>query len=220
MEYEKGPGIRYISHLDMVRLWERLFRRSGLPLVLTQGFNPHPKISLGTVLPVGLWGKREYLDVELTLSGDGDVVRASLEEAAPPGIKVGRLKEIAAGTPSLMSAVNASAYRFAFPPEMEKQVREVLVRLQQSPEILVKGKKNEGANDIRPGIIELRVPASGEGTVELEAVVHTGGEKAVRYSDLLAALGVYGLHREEMSDSWREANYVISGKILRDPLEI
>ena len=87
IEYEKGPAIRYLSHLDMVRLWERLFRRSGLPLQLTQGFNPHLKISLGTVLPVGLWGRREYLDVKLGGDIEPEELCSRLRAVAPPGIE-------------------------------------------------------------------------------------------------------------------------------------
>ena len=104
IEYEKGPAIRYLSHLDMVRLWERLFRRSGLPLQLTQGFNPHLKISLGTVLPVGLWGRGNTLTLSWEgisnrknyVLGCGRLLRRGLN---PPG------RRLARELPSLMAVV-------------------------------------------------------------------------------------------------------------------
>lgn len=219
VEYEKGPVIRFLSHLDMVRLWDRLLRRSNLPLQLTQGFNPHLKISLGTVLPVGLWGKREYLDMELEGDFNSGELQSRLEEVAPPGIKVRRLGDVAPGSSSLMAVVNSSAYRFSFPRVLQDRVRDGVKAMGQASEIMVTCKKDQREADIKAGIVSLSCFEVGEG-LELEALVVTGNQEAVRFPELVLALVNFGLPQDEMLDYWREANYIRSNGNLKDPLEL
>ena len=58
-EYSIGPELRFLSNLETMHMMERALRRAGIPFALTEGFNPHIRLSMGTVLPVGLWGKKE-----------------------------------------------------------------------------------------------------------------------------------------------------------------
>lgn len=218
VEYEKGPAIRYLSHLDMVRLWERMLRRSNLPLQLTQGFNPHLKISLGTVLPVGLWGKREYLDMETEEDISPAELYSRLEEAAPPGIKVRRMKMLSRESPSLMSAVNTSAYRITYPRMLEERVRNSVQGMERASAILITRPKDQREVDVKPGIVRLScIPADDE--FILETLVNTGNQDAVRFPELVLALAEFGMDRESIIDYWREANYIRTNGKLTDPLE-
>src|SRR5690606_2740328 len=63
--FRKGERVRYISHLDVMRFWERAIRRAGLPLTYSKGFNPHPKLQFAGPLPLGFTGQREIIDVFL-----------------------------------------------------------------------------------------------------------------------------------------------------------
>ncbi|MEX0781243.1 MAG: TIGR03936 family radical SAM-associated protein [Dehalococcoidia bacterium] len=63
--FRKGERVRYISHLDVLRFWERAIRRAELPLAYSQGFTPHPKIGFAGPLPLGFVGERELMDVTL-----------------------------------------------------------------------------------------------------------------------------------------------------------
>jgi radical SAM-linked protein len=63
--FKKGERVRYISHLDVLRFWERAIRRAELPLSYSQGFTPHPKIAFAGPLPLGFVGERELMDVTL-----------------------------------------------------------------------------------------------------------------------------------------------------------
>jgi len=60
-EYSVGKNLQFLANLDMMHLMERSLRRAGIPCHLTEGFNPHIKLSMGTVLPVGLWEKMNIL---------------------------------------------------------------------------------------------------------------------------------------------------------------
>ncbi|MGB3366041.1 MAG: TIGR03936 family radical SAM-associated protein [Acidaminobacteraceae bacterium] len=84
--YKKHGVMKFISHLDMVRLTERTFRRAKLPLRFSNGFNPHPKISFGAPLSVGVTSDYEVLDVELIEEIDINEFLANQEKFVPAGI--------------------------------------------------------------------------------------------------------------------------------------
>ena len=64
-EYRVGSDLRFLSSLGLMHMMERAFRRAEVPYALSEGFNPHIRLSMGTVLPVGIWGEHEYFDLEL-----------------------------------------------------------------------------------------------------------------------------------------------------------
>lgn len=106
-----GGPMRYVSHLDTMRTWERTIRRARLPLAYTQGFSPHPRIALAAPLPVGIEGERELMDLWLDEpTAPADAARA-LNEAAPPGLEVVAIEEVDDRLPSLQSQLATARYR-------------------------------------------------------------------------------------------------------------
>jgi radical SAM-linked protein len=91
----------------MMHLMSRALRRGNIPYALSSGFNPHIKLSMGTVLPVGLWGEQEYFDLELSQAMDLDEFLRRMQEALPPYLEIRRCWEIGADIPSLMKSINA-----------------------------------------------------------------------------------------------------------------
>jgi radical SAM-linked protein len=90
--FSKQKQMKYISHLDLMRLFTRAFRRAGLPLKITQGFNPHPKLSLQRALKLGLESEREEGAILLT-----NQVRAAefielLQRELPEGITINEVR--------------------------------------------------------------------------------------------------------------------------------
>jgi radical SAM-linked protein len=63
LRFSRGARLKYISHLDLIRLWHRAFRRAGLELAYSEGFNPHPRIQIAAPLPLGVTGESELMDV-------------------------------------------------------------------------------------------------------------------------------------------------------------
>lgn len=86
--YEKGGRLIYVSHLDMQRMFQRMFRRSGLSLMFSQGFNPHTLMTYTPPLPIFASSSAEYLDIELTGSESADEAFARLSAAAPEGLVI------------------------------------------------------------------------------------------------------------------------------------
>jgi len=206
LEYQKLPEIKYLSHLDLVRVWERLLRRSGLPVQFSEGFNPLPSVSLGTVLPVGVWGKREYLDFELAEKLPEPEVFARLKEQEPPGIRVVRAKEIPMNMPSLMSQINAASYQMIVMEDLAYDVNAIIVDIMSRESLPVFQKNKNRKVDIRPGILSLNLLAENKRPV-IETYLSLG-QSSARLSDLLEVLYQNGLPYEGITDIWREGNYI------------
>jgi radical SAM-linked protein len=109
MYAKEGPA-SYISHLDLIRAFERAARRAGLPLAFTQGFNPHPKLSFAAPLAVGTAGEAEFADLELTGNISVGVVAKSLSDAMPEGLRVIEIRLAPDSAPALMATVDLAGY--------------------------------------------------------------------------------------------------------------
>src|SRR5246500_2508669 len=113
VRYAKGEKMRFASHLDVARAFERGVRRAGLPVAYSAGFTPHPKISYAGGAPTG--GAREAEDLSLTRTSrsEADIVRERLNAALPDGIDVIAVTEDSGGLPA--SRLTASEWRVALP---------------------------------------------------------------------------------------------------------
>lgn len=169
--FEKKGNAVWISHLDLMRLFQRAFKRAGLPLTHTQGFNPRPSVSIALPLSVGVESSCELLDFDL----DGaevpcDEICRRLNEALVEGVKVlavyddGRkIKNL-----SLLRCRVELEYDAGVPADGEEQVRALFARERLTVE--KKGKNGLTEQDIIPMIRHLEVTA-GENVLGLEAVV-------------------------------------------------
>lgn len=187
---KEGNAI-WISHLDTMRLFQRAFKRSGLFLKHTQGFNPRPSVSIAMPLSVGVESECELLDFELdgqTLSCDEIMQR--LNNTLIPGVSVvsvyenGRkLKELK----YLLCCITLE-YDNGIPQEAEQAIRELFSR----PELTVekKGKNGITQQNIIPMIRQLDVSAGNEKTLKLEALICCQ-EPSLNPAQLINAVNAY-----------------------------
>lgn len=110
VRFTKMNLMKFISHLDLMRLMERTLRRSNIPLAFTQGFNPHPKIAFATALAIGISSEGEYMDVEITQKISLNDFKNSMNKNLPSGIEIIKCKYINLDNPSLMATVEISTY--------------------------------------------------------------------------------------------------------------
>jgi len=109
--FAKTDAMRYTSHLDLHKTWERTIRRTGLPLVYSQGFNPRPKLQLASALPLGFTSDGEVLDAWFAETDQSTTqILESLQRAAPPGLKVHKVTEVDPTKPSLQTQVRSAEY--------------------------------------------------------------------------------------------------------------
>jgi radical SAM-linked protein len=113
VRYAKRGKMRFASHLDVARAFERGVRRADLPIAYSTGFTPHPKISYAGGAPTGVASEAEYLSLTLTSRTEVDDVRERLNAALPDGIDVIAVTEDSGGLPA--SRLTASEWQIALP---------------------------------------------------------------------------------------------------------
>jgi len=111
VRFSRGEEIKFISHLDIMRLWERALRRAQIPLVYSEGFSPRPRISLAAPLSVGVTGEAELMDIFVTKKVSPHWFTAAVSQQLPPGIEIVEVHLIAPSIPSLQSQVRYAQYK-------------------------------------------------------------------------------------------------------------
>jgi radical SAM-linked protein len=115
LRFAKEGKVRFVSHRDVARAFERALRRAELPVAFTAGFAPRPKISFGLALGVGYESRAEYLDVELRDPTDAGALPALLSAGLPPGLTVTGAAPLAPRATALQESVTAVAYELRLP---------------------------------------------------------------------------------------------------------
>jgi radical SAM-linked protein len=187
--FAKTDLMRFTSHLDLHKTWERTLRRAGLPLSYSQGFNPHPRINLASALPLGFTGEAEVVDIWLDRTLPVTQIALDLERAAPPGIKVSQVREIDDHAPTLQTELEASEFVITFldrPEELDRRLEQLL-----ASDSLPRQKRGK-EYDLRPLVLELlRLPDDGDGCQRLFVRLCARPNATGRPEEVIAALGAH-----------------------------
>jgi radical SAM-linked protein len=189
LRFAKVGKVRFTSHRDVARMWERALRRLELPVAYTEGFSPRPKLSFGLALSTGHESVAEFLDVELREEPDLDALPGQLSAQLPVGIDVTAAAPLALGTPSLQEDVSSCTWRIEA-LGLEPAGAEVLVDAALAADELVITRTRKGkevTDDLRPAVLTVRTVGPTPAGTELEAelLVHP---RSVRPAELLLAL--------------------------------
>ncbi len=111
VRFKRGGEVKFISHLDLIRLWQRAFQRARIPIAYSEGFSPHPKISLAAPLPIRVTSDAELMDIHLARRVSPHFFTSALSQQLPPGIEILQAYSIAPNQPSLQSQVRFTEYR-------------------------------------------------------------------------------------------------------------
>ncbi|MDO8687119.1 MAG: TIGR03936 family radical SAM-associated protein, partial [Dehalococcoidales bacterium] len=103
--------VKFISHLDIIRLWTRALRRAQIPLAYSEGFSPHPRMSLAAPLPVGVTSEAELMDIFVTGLVSPHWFANAAGQQLPPGVGILGVYPVALTMPSLQSQVRYAEYR-------------------------------------------------------------------------------------------------------------
>lgn len=221
LRFRKNGDLRFISHHDLMRCFERLLRRASLPFHNTQGFHPHPRLVFALSLPLGVVGCEEVAELELDEALPVEDVLGRLRQHAPPGLEVLSVRRV----PSNSSPqVKALCYRLPVPPERAESLRVRIAETLQAGELwLTRGKprpgetplaahereeqeKGEGPRlDVRPFLRDLRLTTQGESfALEIELwLTPVGTAKPI---EVLGLLGLADLleHGAVLERAWLE----------------
>src|ERR1700689_4097814 len=186
VRYAKRGKMRFASHLDVARAFERGVRRAGLPIAYSAGFTPHPKISYAGGAPTGVASEAEYLSLALTSRIEADIARERLNAALPDGIDVIVVTEDTGGLPA--SRLTASEWQVTLPGLTPDSVTPIVQKFLALTEAPVERLTSKGLRrmDARAAVVSLDVLDDMSGTALRMVVRHTA--PAVRPDDVLNAL--------------------------------
>jgi radical SAM-linked protein len=193
VRFGKEGMLRYTSHLDLARVWERVARRASLPLLYTQGFNPRPRIQLAAGLPLGMSSTAELLDMWL----EGDLpdphaMVSALQAAAPQGLTVYSVDTVDLHAPALQALARSATYTVMLGPYSDRDaLRQRISSLLGRAEVW---RERRGKRyDLRRLIYGIELADEGEGvrlTIET-ALSQEGGTG--RPDEVLEELGIDSL---------------------------
>jgi len=184
-QFAVGSELRFLSHLDLLRTFERALRRARIPVALTEGFHPKPRLSLAAPLPVGISSRAEFGDVFLRAPVAPAEFIARLNAVLPPGLTVLRAALTSERTAPVMAVVNAAEYRVQL--EGNTITADNIQELLASEELFVlrSTKKGERTVDVRPLIFSIELRGG-----ELVFRCALGPEGNLRPDELLGLLGL------------------------------
>ncbi|MFC2007596.1 TIGR03936 family radical SAM-associated protein [Chloroflexota bacterium] len=121
IRFRRGTEIKFISHLDLIRLWFRALIRAGISPAYSEGFNPHPRISLAAPLSLGVTGEGELMDIVLAEWMSPHSFTTALNRQLPSGIEIVQVFPIPLTLPSLQSRMRYAEYRVELNTEKEQK---------------------------------------------------------------------------------------------------
>lgn len=192
IRFRRGEEVKYISHLDLMRLWQRALVRAGVSLARSEGFNPHPRMSLAAPLAVGITSEAELMDVILTSPLSPHAFASLVGRQLPPGIEILQVFPIALTLPSLQSQVRQVEY--AVDAETDKTLREVeedISSLLARKELPWQHHRDTGPRnyDLRPLINHLWLIGCEGGSCRIGMRLRCDGTGSGRPEQVAAALG-------------------------------
>ena len=190
IRYAKRGRLRFTSHRDFSRAFERAIVRARIPMAYSSGFNPHPRISYAGASPTGAASEAEYLEIALAQEADARQVATALDAALPTGLDV--LEVVVSAGGALAERLEASQWRLTLSEATTVAAGAAVSAFLAADEVVVERMTKKGLRqfDCRAAVVSLTsraAPENGEECAILELVLRHG-TPSVRPDDVLAGL--------------------------------
>jgi radical SAM-linked protein len=189
IRFRKEGDLRLISHRDLLRTLERLFRRAELPLGMSEGFHPKPRMSFPSALAVGIAGTDEVMELELSQERTADEVLAMLGPHLPPGLAINSVEVMPSG--ARKAQVRFVRFELPLPAERKAAAAERIAGLLAQVEHIVQREEGRGPIDVRSFGDELALADD-----RLHMRLRVTAEGAARPREVLQALGLDDLESQ------------------------
>jgi radical SAM-linked protein len=225
LRYTKRGRLRFTSHRDIARAFERALRRARVPMAYSAGFSPHPKISWVGAAPTGVASEAEYVELGLAQRVDLDQLRLALDESLPDGIDVVEVVEATAGE-SLPDRIVASHWTVRLPGVSTEDLARAVEAFLATDEVPVQRLTKNGVRtlDARAAVVRLSASAAPSGAGDRPCAIIDMVVRhltpAVRPDDVLSGLcSVTDLAPPLPPEALRQAQGPLSGAgEVGDPL--
>jgi radical SAM-linked protein len=194
LRYAKRGPMRFTSHRDFARAFERAVLRAGVPVAFSHGFSPHPRISYASAAPTGVASEAEYLEIAVRRRVDPGQMCAALDAALPPGLDV--LAGVEASGAGLADRIEASHWQIELPGVAPEQAARAVAGFLDAPQVAVERLTKQGMRtfDARGPVIRLtsvEVPSEvGAARCAILDLVVRQVTPSVRPDDVLSGLRV------------------------------
>ena len=190
LSFSKQGYAKYVSNLDLMRMFQRVFKIANVDIAYSQGFNPHQKISISNPLPIGVTGSEEYIDIQTNSVPDYDKMVSDINEILPPDIRI----LWAAEPKDNLNEIKMAEYDVKFTvlhklPDFEEYVDALKVK----DDIVVSKKTKRGISnvDIKPYIHNLEILESDGYEFKLKMLLETSDVSNLKATTVLDAFKKY-----------------------------
>jgi radical SAM-linked protein len=214
--FTRGDEMKYITHLDLMRFWERALRRAGVPVAYSEGFSPHAQISLAAPLPVGTTSDGELMDVFLSEHVTPKTLIQQVAPQLPPAIQIKVVQEVGLALPALQADVRFAEYEVDVAADADSALPAV-ERFLAAESVPWEHRREDEVRsyDIRPLVDSIDVAPAGDGQVCLLMRLRNDNSGSGRPEQVVAALGLgvpTRIHRTRLHlagssparDAWRK----------------
>jgi len=195
--FTRGEDLKYITHLDLMRFWERALRRAEIPVAYSEGFSPHPQIALAAPLPVGTTSDAELMDVFLDRPMPPAAVIRAAGGQLPPAIEIRSVEEVGLALPSLQAEVRFAEYDVDVPAEPDgpsglADARAAVERFLAAETVPWEHKRESETRsyDIRALVDTITAVEAEPGVVRLRMRLRNDNSGSGRADQVVAALGL------------------------------
>ncbi len=192
VSFSRGEEVKFISHLDIMRFWERAFRRSEIPVAYSEGFTPHPRISIAAPLAVGVTSEAELMDVWLKRWMPPQSFMMRTKGQLTQGFDVIGVREVGLNIPSLQSCIAFAEYNVeARSEKSEQDIYASICSLLQAGELPWHHLRNDKMHfyDLRALIDDLWIVGCHDFLYVLGMRLHCNTKGSGRPEQVVSALG-------------------------------
>lgn len=187
--FTKVGELKYISHLDLARLWDRAMRRARIPLAYSRGFNPRPKITFASALPLSFTSRGEVMDLLLERRLSPRHFAQRMKEQLPPGVEIVSVEEVCPSLPSLQSQVRFAEYLVVVASDESRAEMEARLERLLSAQRLPRRRRGK-AYDLRPLMDALWIEGEVPGGILIAMRLRAGEGGTGRPDEVLDELGL------------------------------
>ncbi len=189
-QFTKEGNVKFVGHLDTVRMFQRAIKVAKIPVAYSEGFNPHSKVYFAMPLSVGVASVGEYIEIRTKEDMPPDEVQSRLNQVLPRGIRLSSCFEVDATTPTLMSQVEVADYLVKFEQDFSEKIEQALYK--EEIQISKRNKKKKWVEiDIKPLIINYEITPA-----QLKVKLYAGSKQNLSVDLLLKA--IFGDQLEEL----------------------
>lgn len=226
LRFTKGNEVKYISHLDLMRVFQRAIRRTDIPISYSSGFNPHQEISFGAPLSLGVTSDAEYVDFKLAEPMDVQEIKNRLNSSLPEGIRILGGMKLGENPKSAMSIVTHARYKIRMkienvaPEALKKSIEEFMA--QESIKVMKEQPKKDFALkevDIKPMIVGMKLSESREAMCIIDCLLLSGSKGNLKPELLMMAFKEFTGYNIVGIRINREEVYAEKNNMLVDLLE-